>query len=81
MVKWIREWTADPEIGVQVQVRVSEKKSLDKYMYGLSVRSAVEGGGHKGYPRGDRSVKKGWGRIGIMGEDEGRVGQVEQRRA
>ena len=29
MVKWIREWTADPEIGVQVQVRVSEKKSLD----------------------------------------------------
>ena len=26
-------------------------------------------------------MKKGWGRIGTMGEDEGRVGQVEQRRA
>ena len=23
-------------------------------------------------------MKKGWGRIGIMGEDEGRVGQVER---
>ena len=46
MVKWIREWTADPEIGVQVQVRVSKKKSFDKYE--LSVRSTVEGGGHKG---------------------------------
>ena len=46
MVKWIREWTADAEIGVQVQVqvRVSEKKSLDKY--GLSVRSAAEVSGH-----------------------------------
>ena len=52
MVKWIREWTADPEIGVQVPVRVSKGKSLDKYE--LSVRSAVEGGGHKGYPRGVR---------------------------
>ena len=44
-------FSADPEIRVQVQVRVSEEKSLDKY--GLSVRSAVEGGGHKGYPRGE----------------------------
>ena len=26
-------------------------------------------------------MKKGWGRIGTMGEDEGRVGQVERRRA
>ena len=26
-------------------------------------------------------MKKGWGRIGIMGENEGRVRQVEQRRA
>ena len=51
MVKWITEWTADPEIVVQVQVRVSKKKSLDKYE--LSVRSAVEGGGHKGYSRGE----------------------------
>ena len=25
-------------------------------------------------------MKKGWGRIGTMGEDEGRVGQVEWRR-
>ena len=46
MVKWIREWTADPEIRVQVQVRVKEEKSLDKY--GLSVRSAVEGVGKGG---------------------------------
>ena len=26
-------------------------------------------------------MKKGLGRIGTMGEDEGRVGQVERRRA
>ena len=26
-------------------------------------------------------MKKGWGRIGIVGEDEGQVGQVERRRA
>ena len=30
---------------------MSEKKSLDKYE--LSVRSAVEGGGHKGFQRGE----------------------------
>ena len=41
MVKWIREWTAG--VGVQFQVQVSKKKSLDKYE--LSVRSAVEGVG------------------------------------
>ena len=64
MVKWIREWTADPQIGVQVQVRVSKKKSLDKYE--LSFRSAVEGLGIRDMQgegnwkvRGDRSVKKG----------------------
>ena len=26
-------------------------------------------------------MKKGWGRIGTMAEDEGQVGQVERRRA
>ena len=31
--------------------RGSSSSSGDKY--GLSVRSAVEGGGHKGYPRGE----------------------------
>ena len=37
MVEWIREWTVDPG----VQVRVSKKKTLDKYE--LSVRSVVDG--------------------------------------
>ena len=27
MVKWIREWTADPEVGIQVQM--SKKEILD----------------------------------------------------
>ena len=50
MAEWIREWTADPEIGVQVQVRVSKKQSLDKYE--LSVRSVVNGVGTKGIQGG-----------------------------
>ena len=29
MVKWIREWTADPEVGVQVQVQMSKKEILE----------------------------------------------------
>ena len=45
----------------------------------MGIRDIQRGGSWK--VRGDRSAKKGWGRIGIMGEDEGRVGQVERRRA
>ena len=44
MVKWIREWTTDPEIGVQVHVQMSEKVILE-----YSVKCVVEGmqgGGH-----------------------------------
>ena len=40
----------------------------------------IQGGSGNWKVRGDRSVKKGWGRIGAMGEDEGRVGQVDRRR-
>ena len=29
MVKWIREWTADPEVGVQVQVQMSKTEILE----------------------------------------------------
>ena len=29
MVKWIREWTTDPEVGVQVPDQVSKKESLE----------------------------------------------------
>ena len=29
MVKWIREWTADPEVGVQVQVQMSKEEILE----------------------------------------------------
>ena len=40
----------------------------------------IQGGSGNWKVRGDRSVKKGWGRIGAMGEDEGLVGQVDRRR-
>ena len=40
MVKWIREWTTDPEVGVQVQNQVSKKKSLE-----YTVKCLVEGVG------------------------------------
>ena len=36
MVKWIREWTTDPEVGVQVQM---SKKEILEY----SVKSVEEG--------------------------------------
>lgn len=36
MVKWIREWTTDPEVGVQVQM---SKKEILEY----SVKCVVEG--------------------------------------
>ena len=38
MVKWIREWTTDPEVGVQVQVQMSNKEILE-----YSVKCVVEG--------------------------------------
>ena len=40
MVKWIREWTTDPEVGVQVHDKVSKKESLE-----YSVKCVVEGAG------------------------------------
>ena len=40
MVKWIREWTPDPEVGVQVQDKVSKKESIE-----YSVKCVVEGVG------------------------------------
>ena len=36
MVKWIREWTTDPEVGVQVQM---SKKEILEY----SVKCVVQG--------------------------------------
>ena len=38
LVKWIREWTTDPEVGVQVQVQMSKKEILE-----YSVKCVVEG--------------------------------------
>ena len=29
VVKWIREWTTEPEVGVQVQDQVSKQESLE----------------------------------------------------
>ena len=40
MVKWIREWTTDPEIGVHVQDQMSKKEILE-----CSVKCVVEGVG------------------------------------
>ena len=40
MVKWIREWTTDPKVGVRVQVQVQmSKKEILEY----SVKCVVEG--------------------------------------
>ena len=60
MVKWIREWTTDPEVGVQVQM---SKKEILEY----SVKCVVEG-------LGMRVCKEGttWK---IRWEDEGGVGK------
>ena len=38
MVKRIREWTTDPEVGVQVQVQMSKKEILE-----YSVKCVIEG--------------------------------------
>ena len=47
MVKWIREWTTDPEVGVQVQDQVSKQESLEyagKYVVeGMGMRVCKEG--------------------------------------
>ena len=40
MVKWIRKWTTDPEVRVQIQDKVSKKESLE-----YSVKCVVEGVG------------------------------------
>ena len=47
MVKWIREWTTDPEVGVQVQVQMSTKELLE-----YSLKCVVEGLGRRGPPGG-----------------------------
>ena len=62
MVKWIREWTTDPEVGVQVQIQMSKKEILE-----YSVKCVVEG-------LGMRVCKEGatWK---IRWEDEGGVGK------
>ena len=49
MVKWIREWTTDPEVGVQVQM---SKKEILEYSVKCKVccrgtrYEGMEGGGH-----------------------------------
>ena len=60
MVKWIREWTTDPEVRVQVQM--SKKKILE-----YSVKCAVEGLGMRVWKEGV-TWKIRW-------EDEGGVGK------
>ena len=58
MVKWIREWITDPEVGVQVQDKVSKKESLE-----YSVKCVVEGVGMRVWQ--ERAIWK------IRGEDRG----------
>ena len=65
MVKWIREWTTDPEVGVQVQM---SKKEILEY----SVKCVVEGLGMRVCKEG-ASGKIRW-------EDEGGVGKSEGRK-
>ena len=62
MVKWIREWTTDPEVGVQVQDQVSKKENLE-----YSVTCVVEGVGMR--------VCKKEATWKIRWEDEGGVGK------
>ena len=61
MVKWIREWTTDPEVGVLVQM--SKKKILE-----YSVKCVVEGLGIRVWKKGATWKIK---------EDEGGVGKEE----
>ena len=60
MVKWIREWTTDPEVGVQVQM--SEKEILE-----YSVKCVVQGLGMRVCKEGTTST--------IRWEEEGGVGK------
>ena len=60
MVKWIREWTADPEVEVQVQM---SKKEILEY----SVKCVVEGLGMR--------VRKEGATWKIRWEGEGGVGK------
>ena len=60
MVKWIREWTTDPEVGVQVHM---SKKEILEY----SVKCVVEGLGMRVWKDGV-TWKRRW-------EDEGGVGK------
>ena len=62
MVKWIREWTTDPEVGVQVQM---SKKEILEY----SVKCVVEGLGMRVWKEGAT-----WR---IRWEDEEGVGKAE----
>ena len=62
MVKWIREWTTDPEAGVRVQVQMSKKEILE-----YSVKCVVEGLGMRVCEEG-ATWKMRW-------EDEGGVGK------
>ena len=62
MVKWISEWTTDPEVGVQVQM--SKKEILEN-----SVKCVVEGLGMWVWKEG-ATWKIRW-------EDEGGVGKWE----
>ena len=62
MVKWIREWTTDPEVEVQVQDQVSKKENLE-----YSVKCVVEGVDMRVYKEGV-TWKIRW-------EDEGGVGK------
>ena len=61
MVKWIREWLTDPEVGVQVQM---SKKEILEY----SVKCVVEG-------LGMRVWKIRWEDEGGVGKSEGGVGK------
>ena len=60
MVKWIREWTTDPEVGVQVQM---SKEEIIEY----SVKCVVEGLGMRVWKEG-ATWKRRW-------EDEEGVGK------
>lgn len=48
MVKWIREWTTDQEVGVQVQVEMSKKEILEYSVVCCrgTGYEGMQGGGH-----------------------------------
>ena len=67
MVKWIREWLTDPEVGVQVQM---SKKEILEY----SVKCVVEGLGMRVWKEG-ATWKIRWEDEGGVGKSEGGVGK------